>query len=142
MPETNGNGSNGNGHADTLNDDTRDKSSSPEGSRKLNPDSVRMVLNAMMSRKDWLRSIGDPRRSIDDECGYPKSVTAPEYYRHYDRDPICARVVQVLPKESWQVSPEVYEDEDSEEVTPFEEAWDQLGSSLLGEDSKYKCGHP
>lgn len=87
-----------------------------------------MIGNASMLRSGILQQLMDPRRSIEDECGYPRSTEAVgvELYRQlYDRE-LGWRVVQVLPKESWQVSPQIYEDEDSETATPFEQAWDDL----------------
>lgn len=93
-----------------------------------------LVSNALLARKEFFNSFMDPRRDIDKECGYPalSQVSAARLRDLYDREPIATRVVQVLPKECWQVTPEVYEDEDAENVTQFEEAWDNLGRSLRG----------
>lgn len=77
----------------------------------------------------------DPRRAIYDECGFPEDTWInPERMRDlYNRDPIAARVVEIWPKECWQVTPEVYESEDPKTQTPFEQAWDNLGKSLVSE---------
>jgi hypothetical protein len=91
-------------------------------------------------------TVFDPRRDIADECGYPADDAGsgfggidPEFYRAlYEREPIATRVVECLPKESWQINPWVYEDEDPETVTEFEEAFDQLGYSLRGEASWFQ----
>lgn len=104
-----------------------------------------LVGNVMMARSELFRQIFDPRRDIDDECGYPRSQTGSgagainsELFKTlYEREAIAARVVQVLPKESWQVQPLVYEDEDTENITEFEEAWDALGKDLRGGDGSY-----
>jgi hypothetical protein len=104
------------------------------------------VGNALLSRSELFRQLLDPRRDIDSECGYPQSEVGsgagsinPELYRTlYERECIATRVVQVLPKECWQVQPLVYESEDAETVTPFEEAWDNLASSIRGERSWYQ----
>ncbi len=98
-----------------------------------------MVHNAMLSREDFSRRFLDPRRDIDDECGYPKTseMTADIFRRMYDRMAIACRVVQVLPVESWKVSPTVFEDEDVETNTAFEEAWDEMVKGLRG-DSWYQ----
>lgn len=80
----------------------------------------------------------DPRRSIDDECGYPAidaSISLSTYKQLYDREEIPARVVELMPKESWQVTPEVYEDENPDVSTPFEEAWADLPRQLRGGQS-------
>lgn len=95
-----------------------------------------LATNASMSRKDFLRAFGDPRRDIDDECGYPRGWVGPEFYHNlYLYDPIAARVVECLPKETWQVTPDVFEDPDEESVTAFEQSWDELGAGLRGENS-------
>ena len=93
-----------------------------------------IVHNAMSMRSDLMRKFMDPRRDYDKECGYPltENITVQDYKRAYDRDPIAARVVDVLPDECWKVQPTVYEDEDTTSVTAFEEAWDNLGKSLKG----------
>lgn len=88
-----------------------------------------VVANAVTMRQTWIRQLLDPRRNVEDECGYPRwsdAVNVEVYRQLYDRMPIANRVVQVLPKECWQVTPLVYEDEDSKHVTEFEEAWDGL----------------
>jgi hypothetical protein len=98
-----------------------------------------LVANATLQRQAFFRSVTDPRRNIDQECGYPEGlVNAQTYQDLYDREAVAARVVEVYPKETWQVQPTVYEDEDAENITEFEEAWDALGASLCGEDSAYR----
>lgn len=99
-----------------------------------------VIQNALLDRKQWLNQATDPRRSINDECGYPEtySLGADAYRALYDREPLATRTCQLMPKECWQVSPAVYESEDPEEVTPFEEAWDALGQQLRGEQCWYQ----
>lgn len=93
-----------------------------------------LVHNAMSMRSELLRKFMDPRRDYDKECGYPttENIRVEEYKKAYDRDPIAARIVDCLPDECWKVQPTVYEDENSESVTDFEEAWDNLSRSLRG----------
>ncbi len=93
-----------------------------------------IVNNIIMSRSQFLKQYFDPRRDIDKECGYPdtKEITADLCREMYDREPIGTRVVEVLPKESWQVQPEVYEDADPSVSTAFEEALSKVGNSLKG----------
>lgn len=90
------------------------------------------VGNMVTTRGQFFQKMMDPRRNYDSECGYPETVEIkPEDYRTlYDRESTAERVVQLLPMESWQVQPTVYEDEDSETQTPFEQAWDDLSRSL------------
>ncbi len=97
-----------------------------------------IVANIMsLSRDAFARNI-DPRRDVDDECGYPKVLTPEQYWDLYLSDPIAARVCEVYDRHAWQVSPEVYEDEDPEVATPFEEDWDALGAGLRDEPSYFK----
>jgi len=96
-----------------------------------------LVANATLTRTNLIRRLLDERRDIDDECGYPKDVTAAQYKILYDRESIATRVVQVWPKECWKVLPSVYEDEDPNTETTFEAAWKELGKSLRG-DSWYE----
>src|SRR5215469_1742373 len=99
-----------------------------------------LVANAYLTRYELMKQLMDPRRSIETECGYPEygeSISARMYKNLYDREPIAARVVEVMPRECWQVQPEVYEDNDPNTVTPFEEDWDGLGASISPSKSWY-----
>jgi hypothetical protein len=102
-----------------------------------------LIHNATLTRTNLVRRLLDKRRDLDDECGYPKDITASQYKLLYDREAIATRVVQVWPKESWKVSPSIYEDEDANAVTAFEEAWDTLSQDLRGA-TKFEgdCGNP
>ena len=93
----------------------------------------RIVENAQLSRTQLMNRIMDPRRNINDECGYPntENITILEYKDMYDREAIATRVVEVMPQESWLVQPEVFETEDGRE-TEFKKVWDSLGSQLRG----------
>lgn len=86
------------------------------------------VANLLMSRFERLMGLGTKiERNIVKECGYPEGPLNASVYREtYDQDPLAARVVQVLPKECWQVTPAIFEDEDPETETPFEKAWVDL----------------
>ena len=93
-----------------------------------------LITNLLVSRMQWMNDALNPQRNLGKECGYPDTVmlTAETYRNLYDRDAISARVVEVMPKESWQVTPSLYEDEDAEEETDFEQAWKNLHSGLRG----------
>lgn len=99
-----------------------------------------IMANAMMSRLDLVRGISpDARKDIYDSCHLPAvgQITPDMYWNMFDREPVAARAVEVLPKESWQVQPLIYEAEESDQATAFEEAWDNLGTQLRGK-SYYK----
>ena len=96
-------------------------------------------FSGLLSRADMMRKFQDPRRDLEAECGWPKNteiVDAQKYQELYDREPIATRVVQLMPKECWQQHPDVFESDDADEITEFEEAWDELPSTLNG-DSFY-----
>ena len=95
-----------------------------------------LLINMEFSRSRLLKQLFDPRRDLDDECGYPKQNPSPqEYYDLYDRDPIAARVVELFPKECWQVQPTVYEEEEGDTQTEFEAAWETMTRNLRAERS-------
>lgn len=101
-----------------------------------------MVMNVEFSRARMMRALLDPRRDLDDECGWFKGNPSPEdYYNLYDRFGIAARMVEVFPKECWQVTPMVYEEEDGETATEFEAAWDEMLRGLRSERSWHQDSH-
>lgn len=84
------------------------------------------VINAYLLRSGLLRHVLDgANRDIDQECGYPATISKDQYRKLYDREGIAKRVVSVLPEESWTMEPEVYETEDPDK-TEFETEWDAL----------------
>ena len=87
---------------------------------------------SFLRRRDPTAAIIDRRRDIDDECGYPKTseLNITQYRMLYDREAVANRVVQVWPHESWQVVPKIFETEDIDETTPFEQAWEDLPQQL------------
>lgn len=91
-----------------------------------------VLINRFLGRIAWWDNELDPQRKIAAECGYGNGSAIPiqSYRQVYDRDCIAARVVEVMPLESWQVQPSIYEDEDSEIETAFEKAWRDVHKSL------------
>lgn len=95
-----------------------------------------LVGNIMSMRSEFLREMTDPRRDIYDECGFRHGYISPETFQTlHDEDAIANRVNECLPKEAWQTSPYVYETEDSETNTEFEQRWNALPQALKGEAS-------
>lgn len=103
-----------------------------------------MLTNASTRSLDFFKSVLDPRRSIEDECGLPAQISLDNYRDMYQRDAVATRVVEFWPKECWAITPEIFEDEDPEVSTPFEEAWEDVGKQLRGEHSwlKSEDGNP
>ncbi len=92
-----------------------------------------IVANAVTIQRDFLNRLMDPRRNVEHECGYPVSVSVGDYQNMYDRFPVPARVVEALPVVTWQVDPLVYETEDPDVTTPFEQGVLDLGEKLKGD---------
>ena len=84
-----------------------------------------MALNSYLVRRRALLEDSNNVKDINKECGYPETITEFDYKDMYDREGLSARVVSVLPEESWAMEPEIYEIEE-EELTPFEGAWIEL----------------
>lgn len=123
---------NGNGDATPRNP------GAPNGSALRDPEARALVANLIMYRAELMRQSLEPGRDLDKDCGYPEEPTPGDYQKLYDRLGPATRVVQVYPRECWQVQPTVYEDEDPDVVTTFEEAWDELGQSLRSDRSFYQ----
>jgi hypothetical protein len=100
---------------------------------KLDEMEKRLVANETgMSRIALLSQMFDPRRDVDNECGYPKNTfwSADQYQDLYEREPVANRAIQLFPKEAWQRSPTIAEDEDSRHLTEFEQAVQDFSQKL------------
>jgi uncharacterized protein len=96
----------------------------------LNAKERELITNALYDRQTWLRRwLNNDSRDIDKECGHPEEITIYDYVRAYKRGDIAARVVNLLPEESWKKDPIVYDSEDENE-SPFEQAWKKLNKKL------------
>lgn len=86
-----------------------------------------LIGNTIRTRSQLLQRAMDPRRDLNEECGYPDHISLEDYQQMYDREGIGSRVVAVWPRESWTQDPDINENEDSE-LTEFERAWRSLES--------------
>jgi hypothetical protein len=96
---------------------------------------TRALIRNARSRNFAGETPREKRRDIDDECHYPKVITAQDYKVLYEREPVATRVVEIAPDESWNRSPIIQETDDTEVETEFEKAWEELDKSLRGEES-------
>jgi hypothetical protein len=83
-----------------------------------------LVTNALLSRAAFYNSLLDGKnedRNIDDEVGYPESISIDDYVQMYRRQDIAQRVVTLEPEESWSEYPDIYETDEGRE-TAFEKA--------------------
>lgn len=105
---------------------------------ELKADVMRLVSNEFLLTRDALnRALFDPRRDVYAECGYPRSPTLEAFLELYERLEYAKTCVELYPSECWQVQPTVFEEEEGDTITPFEEAWDNLGRDIRGEASWY-----
>lgn len=97
------------------------------------------VNNATIrSRGDLMTSDNpDPRRDFNREFGYPTSISSTMYQNIFDRSGIAYRLISMLAEDCWKASPNVYEDENPEVKTLFEETFYSIGKRLRGETSYY-----
>jgi hypothetical protein len=92
---------------------------------------AKMVQNFLTNREAYLQDgLDRPNRDLNKECGYPElqELTPHLFKQWYDREGFATRANDLLPDETWQVLPELYETED-DELTEFEKAWNKLVKS-------------
>lgn len=91
----------------------------------------KLLLNYYTSRLNRYADGIDPRRNIEKECGHPIGEISPtQYFDMYDFYPIPGRVVEIFPKQCYQIVPDIYEDNNPKKETPFEKDWSNLQANL------------
>lgn len=93
----------------------------------LSNNEAEMIHNAMTQRSDLLRHLMDPRRDINEECGYPTVIGEANYREMYDRE-LGRRVVSIYPEETWKKLPIIFEDDDPEKETDFEKSLEAVNN--------------
>lgn len=98
-----------------------------------------MMENALASRAELMKKATeyDRRRNLHDECGYPEIRTIRDYYECFRMNSYAARVVEIMPKESWMVEPSVFEIDDVDKTTAWEKAFYNLPENLSEEPVDY-----
>jgi len=77
------------------------------------------------ARQGIIDLLADDNRNLDEECGYPTTITINDYQILFERNGIGSRIIRLWPEESWIVTPEVVED-DEKDATAFEKEWKEL----------------
>lgn len=97
------------------------------------------VANAAETRTQLARqmfsTMMDRRRDINAECGYPESSTVTPWSLQclHDREPIAARVNELMAKECWKLFPQVTDQEKpGKKQSPFDLAVLELNRGLKG----------
>lgn len=83
------------------------------------------LRNELTTRSELLSSMLNVGKDINFSCGYPESISIIDYRNIYDREGLAQRVVNILPKGSWSINPEIKENENARD-TDFEKAWKEL----------------
>lgn len=92
-----------------------------------------IVTNHIMWRTQAIQRWLDPRRDLDFECGYPaNAIDSAVYQSLYERDHLAGRVVELFPKECSQIEVQVYEDENPDKMTAWEEAFANCFDGING----------
>lgn len=94
-----------------------------------------LTRNATLGQRTSTANLHDPRRDINKECGYPETelLTVEHFQDLFDRHAVAQRVVEAWPDECWQIYPEVFEDEDPDVKTDFEQALQDINKTLRGQ---------
>lgn len=89
----------------------------------------------LLARRDFAYQHGlqfqfDGARDLYKALGYPDKLTIADYRARYERGDIAETIVEYYPKAVWSNDIAVFEDEDVDVVTTFEEQWSSLVSRL------------
>lgn len=86
---------------------------------------ARLVLQGVRSEL-LRRATPDYGRNLDEVLKRRSKITYADFAKRFERDGIAARIVTAFPSATWREMPRVWETEDTEDVTEFEAAWEQL----------------
>ncbi len=87
----------------------------------------------LLDRLQFMRMAGitfNGARDTYELFGYDRIITAKQYRDTYARGGIAKRIVEAFPKATWRGGAEIFEDEDPEHITPFEQAWKDLEAKV------------
>lgn len=88
------------------------------------------LWNAVTMPSEAIARMFGHHNKVDRACGYPSTLTIEDYAKLFNRDGIARRAVSLLPDESWKLKPSVFETEDEDVKTPFEQAWAAIDDEL------------
>lgn len=97
-----------------------------------------LLENAGSARARLFSELMDPRRDINAECGYPDLISPTQFLAMHRRNPYARRVNEVMAREACQTPLRIFESDDSEVDTPFEQDVDALGSQVQCTQSWHK----
>lgn len=94
---------------------------------------LRDATTALIERFNWARQMGmtfNGDRDTYAVLGYPTVISAQQYRERYARGGIAGRVVDALAKAVWRGEGRIYEDENPDTSTKFEQDWQALNDKL------------
>ncbi len=89
------------------------------------------ILSTILTRMSLLAGLGQSfggKRDLYAECGFPKCLTFQDFYNRYRRQGVARTIVDIFPKMTWRMWPEV-KDTEKAGVSAFEESWKSLCKS-------------
>lgn len=97
-----------------------------------------LIHNVVTMRHELVKLLSSKTSQVENiykDCNWPDSalITPDALKESFDRNPFGAKVVELFPKECWQVLPIVYETDDLETETPFEQGLRKVCQTLQGE---------
>lgn len=117
------------------------KQSSKTGSRSLSARQIATLTSALVERYQFASRFGigtshGGARDLYAAGGYPVKITNANYLDMYQRGDIAERLVEAYPKATWTPGASIFEDEDPDNVTPWEIAvnsvFDSSGLDVWG----------
>lgn len=109
----------------------------PEGLENIITTIEQNTAILLNSRADLARQVGGAgnlipgyKKNIQVEAGYATNPDVLEFQRWFKREGWAARVVELWPEEAFQIQPEIYENEDADVKTAFEDAWEKMCKRL------------
>ena len=77
-----------------------------------------------------LGSTHDGLRSMEAVLGYKDSLSYADFKRAYIRNDLAKRIVNAWPDATWSQPPLIHDDQEADDPTPFEQAWQDLEKRL------------
>ncbi len=108
---------------------TKDVSNKKDTTTMSNAAFNQLMSSTSLLRSDALTRLLYPGKNIDYECGYPPDIVIDEYERMFSREGLAARVVGILPEESWAMNPIIKRGEETKD-SDFDKKWESLQKAL------------
>lgn len=95
--------------------------------------SLTQFASSLISRARFSNIAGitfDGSRDLYQALGYQRQLYARDYRARYKRNAVAARIVEAKPLDTWRGGGEVFENDDPEKETPFEQQFEELNERL------------